>query len=305
MVTPDNPAYENKPSNWNEAHDVAGATSGGIPYFDSTTSEATSALLAQYGVVIGGGAGNAPATLAALGTSGWVLTSAGAGNPPAFAAPAAATPSYPVTVAGTVTSGGIPYFSSTTVESSSGVLTAGRVVLGGGAGNAPNDNANLIFAATSSPGSGPLFTAGSGSGTSAGVSIGYYGSSGYSGLWSTAVTPSGSNYALAMASGETILNSPSGGKTSIRVNHQDRLTCQTAGTCTFEPGVATPANGSTSARLLFGSTAGFGIYFGTGAPTVSAGQGSIYINAGGSGIADRLYVNTNGSTTWTNFVSAA
>lgn len=41
---------------------VSGATSGGIPYFDSATSEASSALLAQYGVVMGGGAGNPPLT---------------------------------------------------------------------------------------------------------------------------------------------------------------------------------------------------------------------------------------------------
>ena len=43
------------------------------------------------------------------------------------------------------TSGGIPYFDSATSEASSGVLTAGRVVLGGGAGAAPNDSPNLTF----------------------------------------------------------------------------------------------------------------------------------------------------------------
>ncbi len=44
---------------------------------------------------------------------------------------------FPATVAGSVTSGGIPYFSSTTVMSSSGVLGSGQIVIGGGAGNAP------------------------------------------------------------------------------------------------------------------------------------------------------------------------
>ncbi len=68
---------------------------------------------------------------------------------------------------------------------------------------------------------------------------------------------------------------------------------------------ATPAGGSTSARLLLGTTAGFGIYYGSGAPTVSAAQGSIYIRSDGSSTSTRLYVNTNGSTTWTNFTSAA
>lgn len=45
---------------------VSDATSGGVPYFDSATSEASSALLAQYGVVIGGGAGGAPNTVSGL-----------------------------------------------------------------------------------------------------------------------------------------------------------------------------------------------------------------------------------------------
>lgn len=70
-------------------------------------------------------------------------------------------------------------------------------------------------------------------------------------------------------------------------------------------GTATPAGGSTSARIIFGTTAGFGIYYGSGAPTVSAAQGSIYIRSDGSSTSTRLYVNTNGSTGWTNFTSAA
>lgn len=67
---------------------------------------------------------------------------------------------------------------------------------------------------------------------------------------------------------------------------------------------ATPAGGSTTARLLFGTTAGFGIYFGSGVPTVSAAQGSLYIRSDGSSTSTRLYVNTNGTTDWTNFTSA-
>lgn len=50
------------------------------------------------------------------------------------------TPSFPVTVAGTTTSGGIPYFSSTTVESSSGILNSNILVKGGGAGAAPTNS---------------------------------------------------------------------------------------------------------------------------------------------------------------------
>lgn len=49
---------------WDRAHAVVDAISGGIPYFDSTTSEAVSALLAANSLVIGGGAGAAPFTSA-------------------------------------------------------------------------------------------------------------------------------------------------------------------------------------------------------------------------------------------------
>lgn len=38
---------------------------------------------------------------------------------------------------------------------------------------------------------------------------------------------------------------------------------------------------------------------GAGAPTAAAPQGSIYLNTTGSGVANRMYINTNGATTWT------
>jgi hypothetical protein len=77
------------------------------------------------------------------------------------------------------------------------------------------------------------------------------------------------------------------------------------GVITASASVATPAGGSTSARLLLGTTAGFGIYYGSGAPTVSAAQGSIYIRSNGTTTNDRFYINTNGSTTWTAVTTAA
>ena len=64
---------------------VAGS-SGGIPYFASGTTWASSGALTQYGVVYGGGAGAAPVATAA-GTTGQVLT-ATTGGAPTWAAPA-------------------------------------------------------------------------------------------------------------------------------------------------------------------------------------------------------------------------
>jgi hypothetical protein len=72
------------------------------------------------------------------------------------------------------------------------------------------------------------------------------------------------------------------------------------GVATLAASTATPAGGSTAARLLFGTTSGFGIYYGSGAPTVSAAQGSIYLRSDGSSGTTRMYINTNGSTTWVN-----
>ena len=51
---------------------------------------------------------------------------------------------FPVTVAGTTTSGGIPYFSSTTALTSSALLPSGDFVLGGGAGAAPAATFSIV-----------------------------------------------------------------------------------------------------------------------------------------------------------------
>lgn len=73
------------------------------------------------------------------------------------------TPSFPQTVAGTVTSGGIPYFNSTVQESSSGILNTNILVKGGGAGGAPSnssitDNATTVTTTDTGGIVAPVFT---------------------------------------------------------------------------------------------------------------------------------------------------
>ncbi len=75
------------------------------------------------------------------------------------------------------------------------------------------------------------------------------------------------------------------------------------GVVSFMNGLGTPAGGSLSARVLLGGS-NLGLYWGSGAPTVSASQGSLYFRTDGSSTSTRLYVNSSGSTTWTNFTSA-
>jgi hypothetical protein len=78
----------------------------------------------------------------------------------------------------------------------------------------------------------------------------------------------------------------------------------TRGTITLQSAVAVPAGGSAAASVLMSSTAALGVYFGSGAPTVSAAQGSLYIRTDGSSTSTRAYINTNGTTGWTAVTTA-
>ena len=62
--------------------------------------------------------------------------------------------------------------------------------------------------------------------------------------------------------------------------------------------------GGAAGFLATTTAAGLGLYFGSGAPTVSAAQGSLYVRTDGSSTSTRLYVNTNGTTGWTNVTTA-
>lgn len=96
-------------------------------------------------------------------TAGFCLLSNGTSLDPTFQTCPAGATSFPITVGGTVTSGGVPYFDSVTSESSSGILNANILVKGGGAGNPPTNSSitddgttvsfaeGLAFSGTSGP----------------------------------------------------------------------------------------------------------------------------------------------------------
>jgi hypothetical protein len=70
-------------------------------------------------------------------------------------------------------------------------------------------------------------------------------------------------------------------------------------------GTAIPAGGTAGAGYKLSSTPDFGVFFGSGAPTLAAAKGSLYLRSDGSGAGDRAYINTDGSTTWTALTTAA
>ena len=78
-----------------------------------------------------------------------------------------------------------------------------------------------------------------------------------------------------------------------------------AGTAAILSGTAVSAGGTAGAGYKFSSTANLGVFFGSGAPTLSAAQGSLYLRTDGTTTNNRMYVNTNGSTTWTAVTTAS
>ena len=81
------------------------------------------------------------------------------------------------------------------------------------------------------------------------------------------------------------------------------VTLAVTGLTTMAAATATTAGGAVATK--FGSSAVTGIYFGSGAPTITAPQGALYLRTDGSSTSTRAYINTTGSTTWTAITTAA
>lgn len=118
--------------------------------------------------------------------------------------------------------------------------------------------------------------------------------------------PVGVAYSDPTLNGAVIDNSVIGGTTRAAANFNavTATSVFSTGAVTAASGTAVAAGGSASLGLFVSSTVGLGVYFGSGAPTISAPQGSLYLRTDGSSTSTRLYVNTNGTTGWTNITSA-
>ena len=77
------------------------------------------------------------------------------------------------------------------------------------------------------------------------------------------------------------------------------------GLVTALSGTAVGAGANTQAWIKASSTSNLGVYYGTGDPTFSAAKGSTYSKTDATTTTTRFWINTDGSTTWTAFTSAA
>ena len=75
------------------------------------------------------------------------------------------------------------------------------------------------------------------------------------------------------------------------------------GNVTADSGIAVVAGGASA--VMATSTAGLGIYFGSGVPTATAAKGSLYLRTDGTSTSTRAYINTDDAATWTAITTAA
>lgn len=91
----------------------------------------------------------------------------------------------------------------------------------------------------------------------------------------------------------------------LLVGSASKMSVRKDGRTSILKGTAIPAGGTAGTGLLMSSTTNFGVFFGSGAPSLSAAKGSLYLRSDGTGTNDRAYINTDGATTWTAIVTVA
>lgn len=103
--------------------------------------------------------------------------------------------------------------------------------------------------------------------------------------------------AMVLATSPTLTTPVIGAATGTSLSVTGAITAYNA--------TAIPAGGTTGTGFKFSSTGNFGVFFGSGAPTLTAAKGSLYLRSDGSTTNDRAYINTDSGTTWTALTTAA
>jgi hypothetical protein len=117
--------------------------------------------------------------------------------------------------------------------------------------------------------------------------------------------PNVGQIASVNAAGNGNLNLLYADATNQMVIGTDALRVTTPVSVKAHSGTAIPAGGTAGAGVMVSSAVNFGVFFGSGAPTLAAAQGSLYLRSDGTTTNDRAYINTNGSTTWTALTTVA
>lgn len=78
-----------------------------------------------------------------------------------------------------------------------------------------------------------------------------------------------------------------------------------SGVITALRNTAVSAGANTQAFIKASTTSNLGAYYGTGDPTFSAAKGSTYVKTDATTTTTRLWINTDGSTTWAFFTASA
>lgn len=115
---------------------LTSGTSGGIPYFSSGTTIASSAELVLNGVVLGGGAGATPVTTTA-GTANQILRIPAGGGAPAFGSIDLSSAAVVGTSALAVANGGTGATTAAAARTALGLGTAAVATTGSASGNVP------------------------------------------------------------------------------------------------------------------------------------------------------------------------
>lgn len=117
--------------------------------------------------------------------------------------------------------------------------------------------------------------------------------------------------AIAIKSAGTLAWSSSGaanGTADLTIHREAASAAAVNGTLRVMSSVAVAAGGTLGQGYKFTSTANFGVFPGSGAPSISAAQGSLYMRSDGSSTSTRLYIAINSSgvaSAWTGVTTAA
>jgi hypothetical protein len=152
---------------------------------------------------------------------------------------------------------------------------------------------------------GPISLTGTATINSTGAATTTIGST--SGASGVAVNVGSGNYVLTGAAGSTITEGT--GITTGSVAIAGTLTTGTltlGSTLSSSKTIIQSGTGNIvlASPALALSATGPQILFGAGAPSLTAPQGSLYLNTSGSSTSTRAYINTTGSTTWTAVTTA-